>query len=147
MVVVNKEQKRTAVISVAIPNDGNIRKKEQEKPEKYQGLKEELDEMWKVKSTVVTAVTGAIGALTPKVGEVLQQLPGKRPEVSVQKSAVLEQLTYFAERSNSQASGGGPQLKEDTHTHIHTHTHTHTHTRTPPERVRGIYIYIYIYIQ
>ncbi|KAF7648097.1 hypothetical protein LDENG_00161950, partial [Lucifuga dentata] len=33
MVVVNKEQKRAVVIDVAIPSDGNIRKKEHEKLE------------------------------------------------------------------------------------------------------------------
>ncbi|KAF7668652.1 hypothetical protein LDENG_00297510 [Lucifuga dentata] len=43
MVVVNKEQKREVVIDVAIPSNDNIRKKEHEKPEKYQELKEELD--------------------------------------------------------------------------------------------------------
>ncbi|KAF7643082.1 hypothetical protein LDENG_00244990 [Lucifuga dentata] len=86
MMVVNKEQKRAVVINVAIPSDGNIRKKEHEKLEKYQGLQEELDRMWKVKSTVVI---GALGAVTPKLGEWLQQIPGTTSEISVQKSAVL----------------------------------------------------------
>ena len=31
------------VVDVAIPRDGNIRKKEHKKLEKYQGLKEELE--------------------------------------------------------------------------------------------------------
>ncbi|KAF7661452.1 hypothetical protein LDENG_00261530 [Lucifuga dentata] len=69
--VVNKEQKRAVVIDVAILSDGNIREKEHEKREKYQGLKEELDRMWKVKSTVVPVVIGALGAVTPKL---LQQV-------------------------------------------------------------------------
>ncbi|KAF7664173.1 hypothetical protein LDENG_00185720 [Lucifuga dentata] len=42
-VVVDKEQKRAIVIDVAVPADSNIRKKEHEKIEKYQGLKEELE--------------------------------------------------------------------------------------------------------
>ncbi|KAF7655229.1 hypothetical protein LDENG_00059120 [Lucifuga dentata] len=83
MVVVNKEQKRVVVIDVAIPSDGNIKKKEHEKLEKYQRLKEELDQMWKVKSTVVPVVIGTLGAVTPKLGEWLQQIPGTTSEVSV----------------------------------------------------------------
>ena len=33
-------------VDVAIQSDRNIRKKEQEKFEKYKGLKEELEKMW-----------------------------------------------------------------------------------------------------
>uniref|UniRef100_A0A672HX89 C-type lectin domain-containing protein n=1 Tax=Salarias fasciatus TaxID=181472 RepID=A0A672HX89_SALFA len=40
-IVVDKQQKTAVVIDVAIPSDGNIRKKEHEKVEKYQGLREE----------------------------------------------------------------------------------------------------------
>ncbi|KAF7660183.1 hypothetical protein LDENG_00287560 [Lucifuga dentata] len=42
MVVVDKQQKRAVVIDVAVPADSNIRKKEHQKIQKYQGLKEEL---------------------------------------------------------------------------------------------------------
>ena len=69
IVVVDKEQKRTVVIDVGIPADANIRKKEHEKIEKYQGLKEQLEQMWKVKASVVPVVVGALGAVTPKLGE------------------------------------------------------------------------------
>ena len=57
--------------------------------EKYQGLREELERMWGVKATVVPVVIGALGAVTHKLGEWLQQIPGTTSEVSVQKSAVL----------------------------------------------------------
>ncbi|XP_041652507.1 uncharacterized protein LOC121515677 [Cheilinus undulatus] len=63
--------KTAVVIDVAIPSDSNIREKEHEKLEKYQGLKEELEKMWGVKETVVT---GARGAVTPKLGGWLQQV-------------------------------------------------------------------------
>ncbi|KAF7642863.1 hypothetical protein LDENG_00249420 [Lucifuga dentata] len=53
MVVFDKKQKRAVVIDVAVPADSNIRKKEHQKIEKYQGLKEELEWTWKVKSKVV----------------------------------------------------------------------------------------------
>ncbi|TWW72945.1 hypothetical protein D4764_15G0003390 [Takifugu flavidus] len=52
---------------VAIPSDNNIRKKEHEKLEKYQGLKEEIERMWVMKATVVPVVIGTLVAVTPKL--------------------------------------------------------------------------------
>ena len=45
--------------------------------------------MWGIKATVVPVVIGPLGAVTHKLGEWLQQIPGTTSEVSVQKSAVL----------------------------------------------------------
>ncbi len=61
IVIVDKQQKKAVVINVVIPSDSNIKKKEHEKLEKYQGLKEELEKMWGVKPTVVLVVIGAFG--------------------------------------------------------------------------------------
>lgn len=44
----DKEQKSAVVIDVAIPADSNIIKKEPEIIQKYQRLKEQLKQMWKV---------------------------------------------------------------------------------------------------
>uniref|UniRef100_A0A8C8DT49 Uncharacterized protein n=1 Tax=Oryzias sinensis TaxID=183150 RepID=A0A8C8DT49_9TELE len=79
----------SAAKAVILADDGNIRKKEHEKLEKYQRLREELEKAWKVKVTVVTVVIGALGAVTPKLEEWLQQIPGKISDISIQKSAVL----------------------------------------------------------
>ena len=84
----DKQKKEAVVIDVAVPSDSNIKKKEYEKLEKYQGLKEELERMWKVKVKVVLVVIGALGAVTPKLEERLQQIPGTTSELSVQRSAV-----------------------------------------------------------
>ncbi|CAL9694852.1 unnamed protein product [Knipowitschia caucasica] len=88
-VVVDKGQRTAVVVDVAIPSDGNIRKKEHEKLEKYQGLREELERAWRVKVTVVPVVIGALGAVTPKLEEWLQRIPGTTLDISVQKCAVL----------------------------------------------------------
>ena len=58
------------MIDVAVPSDSNIKKKEYEELEKYQGLKEEQERTWKVKVKVVPVVIGALGAVTPKLEEV-----------------------------------------------------------------------------
>lgn len=53
-------RKKAAVMDITILSDNNIRKKEHEKLEKYHGLKEELERMWKVKATVVPVVIGVL---------------------------------------------------------------------------------------
>ena len=45
--------------------------------------------MWGVEESVVPLVLIALGAVTPKLGEWLQQIPGITSEISVQKSAIL----------------------------------------------------------
>ncbi|TWW80141.1 hypothetical protein D4764_10G0011710 [Takifugu flavidus] len=67
VVVIDKHQKTVVLIDVAIPSDSNIRKKEHEKLEKYQGLKEEIERMWGMKATVVPVVIGTLGAVTPNL--------------------------------------------------------------------------------
>ncbi|TWW62748.1 hypothetical protein D4764_04G0013950 [Takifugu flavidus] len=88
-VVVDKHRKTVVVIDVAIPSDSNIRKKEHEKLEKYQGLKEEMERMWGIKATVVPVVIGTLGAVTPNLSRWFQQIPGTTSEISVQKTAVV----------------------------------------------------------
>lgn len=70
--------------------------------------------MWRVKFKVVSMVIGALGAVTPKVGKQLHQIPGTITEVSVQKKCGSRNS---AESSNSQASGKEHEVEEDIHTH------------------------------
>lgn len=51
-----KDQKTAVVADVVMPNDSNLRKKEYEKLENYQGLREELEGIWKVKVKVVVII-------------------------------------------------------------------------------------------
>lgn len=48
----------TGSSDIAIPSERNIRTKEYEKLEKYQGLKQELRRMWKMKSRVILLIIG-----------------------------------------------------------------------------------------
>ena len=77
------------MIDVAVPSDSNIKNKEYETLEEYRGLKKELERTWKVNAKVLPVVIGAIGAVTPKLEEWLQQIPGTTSELDVEKSAVL----------------------------------------------------------
>ena len=73
IVVVNKQEKKEVVVDVAIPSDSNIRKQEHEKLDNYQGLKDELEGMWGGKVSAVPVVIGALGAVTPKLGDKSQR--------------------------------------------------------------------------
>ena len=89
IVVVDKSDKRAIIIDIAVPNDCNIEKKEKEKVEKYQPLREELEKCWKVKATVVPVVIGALGAVTPAHSMWLDQIPGNVETSQLQKSVLL----------------------------------------------------------
>lgn len=56
MVMVDKEQNTAVRIVFAIPGQEDQEKKECKKIPGYQGLKEQLESMWKVKSKVVLVV-------------------------------------------------------------------------------------------
>ena len=109
--LVDKQEKKVVVVDVAIPSDSTIRRKQQEELEKYQVLEEELERMRGVKASAVPVVRGEFGAVTPKLGDKFQQIPGIPPETFVQKSTFLGACTR---PSGSQASDGGPELEGDT---------------------------------
>ena len=67
--MVYKWDKKAVLVDVAIPSDSNIRRKEHKILEKYQGLKEELERIWGLKVSVVPVVIGALGGITPKLGD------------------------------------------------------------------------------
>ena len=79
-----------------------VQKKEPEKDEKYRRLKEQLEQMWKVKGSVVPVVVDALRAVTPKL-----ELDPNRPqeqqlEPQSRRAQSKEQLRYCTEPSNSQ---------------------------------------------
>ena len=59
------------------------------KIDKYQSLKIELEQVWKVKITVIPVVVGALGAIAGRLPGWLAQIPGTISEVELQKSALL----------------------------------------------------------
>lgn len=67
MMVLDKQQNSEVVIDVAMPAEGNLRKKEDE--QEYQGLKEQLEQMWMVQSRGIPVVIGPLGAVTSKLEE------------------------------------------------------------------------------
>ena len=64
-IVVDKVQKETMIINVAIPGDTRVCDKEREKIENYSLLKEEIVRLWQLKKVVVIpTLVGALGTNT-----------------------------------------------------------------------------------
>ena len=67
IVVVDKAEKKCAIIDVAIPGDNRIGEKETEKIEKYQALKREIKNLWSMRKVeVIPVVVGALGCVSIK---------------------------------------------------------------------------------
>lgn len=61
-----------------------------------QVLKEQLEQMWKVKFKVVLMVIGALDTVTPKLEEFLQQIPGQHQRLLPRR----QQLRSWTEPSD-----------------------------------------------
>jgi len=67
IVVANKQERKCTIIDIAVPADNRIGEKENEKVEKYQGLKREIARMWNMRAVqVVPIVVGSLGSVTKK---------------------------------------------------------------------------------
>ena len=74
IMVVDTQEKKAAGVDVPIPSDSNVRKKEQERAK--QGARKDV-------------VIRALWPVTPKMGELLQQIQGQISEIFVQNDAIL----------------------------------------------------------
>ena len=74
IVVVNKQERKCAVIDIAVPADKRIGEKKNEKVEKYPERKREIARMWNTVTTVqvIPIVVGSLGSVTK-----LDQVAGK----------------------------------------------------------------------
>ena len=63
IVIVDKKNKETKIIDIAVPGDFRVKEKELEKVTKYQDLVIEVNRMWSTRAMVVPIVVGALGAI------------------------------------------------------------------------------------
>ena len=87
--LINYKEQTGLIIDIAVPRDEKIQDKELEKIDKYQSMKNELEQLWKVKIMVIPAVVGTLGAIADRLPGWLAQTPGTISEVELQKSALL----------------------------------------------------------
>ena len=87
--LINYKKQTGLIIDILVPRDKNIQKKKLEKINKYQSLKIELEQLWKVKIIVIPVVVGELGAIADRLPGWLAQIPKTISEVELQKSALL----------------------------------------------------------
>ena len=83
--LINYKEQTGLIIDIAVPRDENIQHKKLKKMDKCQSLKIEFEQLWKVKTMVIPAVVGALGAITGRLPGWLAQIPITISEVELQK--------------------------------------------------------------
>ena len=67
LIIVGKKTKDAIIIDVAVPGDCRVHGKENEKVEKYQDLKREVNRLWSLRNMkVVQVVVGALGCVSKR---------------------------------------------------------------------------------
>ena len=88
--LINYTEQAGLIINISVPRDENIQDKKLEKIDKYQSLKIELEQLWKVKIMVIPVVVGVLSAIVDRLPGWFAQIPGTISEVELQKSTFLE---------------------------------------------------------
>ena len=70
---------------MTVPSDKNVSAKEFDKLSKYKDLQIEVERMWKLKTTVVPVVIGALGIINKNVESHIEKLPGTCSLAEMQK--------------------------------------------------------------
>ena len=65
--LINYKEQTGLIIDIKLLRDENIQDKKHEKIDKYQLLKIELKQLWKVKIMVIPVVVGALGAIADRI--------------------------------------------------------------------------------
>ena len=89
IIIKDKTEKMCYLIDMAVPGDNNVVAKEYEKRSKYKDLEIEIQRMWKMKTTVLPIVVGALGTMSKDFNKYLKQLPSDISSKQVQKIALL----------------------------------------------------------
>ena len=75
IVVVNKQDRKCAIVDTAVPEDKRIGEKENEKVEKYQELKRQIARMWNMRTVrVIPIVIRSLGKVTKNLDKWLEKL-------------------------------------------------------------------------
>lgn len=93
--LINKIDKQTSIIDIAVPNDSNVTSKEREKIEKYTPLAIEIQKMWKQnKVTIIPIVISVTGITTKAFSQHIQSLDlPPYIHTNMQKAVILKTTT------------------------------------------------------
>ena len=79
------KSKTCLLIDMSIPSEKNITVKEFDKISKYKDLEIEIQKMWKLKTTVVPVIVGALGMIKKGTQNHLEKIPGNHSLREIQK--------------------------------------------------------------
>ena len=102
IVVVDKIRRQCMVIDIAVPGDSRVAKKEEEKIEKYEELRQEIMKIWKMKKVVVVpVVVGALGVVSKKLKKWIDRMEINIKIELLQKTALLGTARILRRTLNS----------------------------------------------
>ena len=87
--IIDKSEKNCRIIDVAIPEDGRVRAKENEKVEKYQDLAREVRKIRGVRTKVIPIVVGALETKPLRLKENLRTIGVDTSTELIQRHALL----------------------------------------------------------
>ena len=94
-IVVQRKERETLIVNIAVLGDCNVVQKEIKKREKYQDLAREIGNLWKTRTKVVPEAVGALGSVSKQMKCQLEQFGIPNRKRTLQKSAVLGSAHIF----------------------------------------------------
>ena len=88
LLVIDKTENNCQIIDVAIPDDGRVGAKEEEKVEKYH-LEREIRKMWGIRTKAIPIVLGALGTIPLRLKENLRTISVNTSIELIQRFALL----------------------------------------------------------
>ena len=96
IVVMNKRTKRGYVIDVCVPNDYGMARQEREKVVKYQDLKNDIADTYRLQPVdVIPVVIGATGLMKQNLDNYLKLLPAKITTLELQIEVIRESVSLL----------------------------------------------------
>eukprot|EP00794_Sanderia_malayensis_P016665 gene16665-biopygen14077 len=90
IVLVDKENKLTKIIDIAIPGEARVVEKEREKIDKYRPLRDEIARLWSMRKVeIIPVVVGALGAVSKQFEAYVEAIGIKMNVEHAQKTALL----------------------------------------------------------
>ena len=88
-----KKEKTCLLIDIAIQDDSKVNTKETEKLSKYKDLDIAVSRMWKMRTKIVSVITGALGTIKKGLDQNLRVLPGHQSAIQRQEVTLMSAAT------------------------------------------------------
>ena len=85
IIVKDYETRKCLMIDMTVPTDRNVSVKEFDKLSKYKDLQIEVERMWRLKTTIVPVVVGALGLIKKDTDKHIIKIPGDPSLQEIQK--------------------------------------------------------------